>query len=277
VSFLKEGSMTKKEARVLVVEEDPYARDFIALLLARDWRTRVIGEVGSMTEMRSYFPNHPNANINMVLLSTELLEMERSPSHWKSELSSLPGKPHVMLFGSHLNAALARFIPFENFCGCLLKQEIHYALAWAVAYALDGCWTITPGVEPWIRHAVSDGEKTRHLRVMDGRHTNMHLTESESEYARLAFVFSMERPEVSHEKNVSINWGYGKISELYHKLGLDEILSGPDASVERLGKQFTQIPRFQQILKHAIKTRKKKDLETLAFHVLSMPDIEEPG
>ena len=34
-----------KDIRVLIVEDDPYARDMMSLGLTRDWRTRVVGEV----------------------------------------------------------------------------------------------------------------------------------------------------------------------------------------------------------------------------------------
>ena len=41
----------QKDIRVLIVEDDPYARDLMALLLTRDWRTQVIGELGKKEEV----------------------------------------------------------------------------------------------------------------------------------------------------------------------------------------------------------------------------------
>ena len=41
-----------QEIRVAIVEDDPYARDLMALLLWRDWRTRVVAEVAHPREVR---------------------------------------------------------------------------------------------------------------------------------------------------------------------------------------------------------------------------------
>jgi len=40
----------QKELNVIIVEDDPYARDFMSMLLRRDWRTRVVGEFISLSE-----------------------------------------------------------------------------------------------------------------------------------------------------------------------------------------------------------------------------------
>ena len=51
------------------------------------------------------------------------------------------------------------------------------------------------------------------------------LKNHQTEVGRLALIFSMERRELSDELGVSDNWGYGLVSALYKKLGLEEILS----------------------------------------------------
>ena len=43
-----------KDIQVLIIEDDPYARDLMALLLTRDWRTRVIGEIANEHELRDF-------------------------------------------------------------------------------------------------------------------------------------------------------------------------------------------------------------------------------
>ena len=34
-----------KDLYVLLIEDDPFARDLMSMLMSRDWRTRVIGEL----------------------------------------------------------------------------------------------------------------------------------------------------------------------------------------------------------------------------------------
>jgi hypothetical protein len=111
--------------------------------------------------------------------------------------------------------------------------------------------------------------------ALDGRKSIHDLTEHEADVARLALIFSMERRELSDEIKISEDWSYGLVSSIYRKLGLEEILSGEVDPAEYLGKAFVENPRFQETLRQAVKSRKKNDLETLAFHVLCMPEIRE--
>ena len=41
-----------QEIRVAIVEDDPYARDLMAMLMWRDWRTRVVAEVAHPEDIR---------------------------------------------------------------------------------------------------------------------------------------------------------------------------------------------------------------------------------
>lgn len=266
----------KKEARVLIVEDDPFARNWMALLLARDWRARVTGEAGSWDEMLAYFKS-PAEKPNCVLINTDLLGT--AP---EAALGSLPGAPLVLLIGktpSLSPGGQPLRLPFPNFGGWLLKREIRYALGWAVALADAGQWVVTPGTAAALRparaaHTTLSGTAGGKVLVLDGRKSIHNLTEHEAEVARMALIFSMERRELSDELKISADWSYGLVSSIYHKLGMDEIQSGEIDAVEFLGKQFAENPRFQETLKQAGKAR-RTDLESLAFHILTMPEIEE--
>ena len=230
----------KKEARVLIVEEDPFACNWIALLLARDWRTRVVGEAGSLVGMLSFLLNQPDLKTNLVLLDANLLANDPAAIRRLEDLRRLGEPPQVLLLGQWPSNAVTELLPFTGFCGYLLKPEIRYGLAWAAAYTGGQRWVITPGVERLIAQCAPGAA----LTILDGRKAGFQLTQSEDEFARLAFVFSMERPEVSDEKNVSVGWGYSKISEMYEHLGLGELLSGEVDPAERLGQAFVRQPRF---------------------------------
>jgi DNA-binding NarL/FixJ family response regulator len=263
----------KKEARVLIVEDDPFAENWMALLLARDWRTRVISEAGGVDEMLKA-TQAGDEKPNFILLNVDLL----TSAHVGDQLAPLAPPPTaalstplpVLLVGKSAETA-ARISPFPGFCGYILKSEIQYSLSWAVALASPDEWVVTPGVVPHLRRPRLP---TRAL-VLDGRKSVHHLTEHEVEVARMALIFSMERRELSDEIKISADWSYGLVSSIYHKLGLEEILSGDVDPAEYLGKAFAENPRFQETLHQAAKSRKKNDLETLAFHILCMPDIQE--
>ena len=60
-----------KDIQVLIIEDDPYARDLMTLLLTRDWRTRVIGEIANQHELRDFIEEfHPP--VDVVIVDTEI-------------------------------------------------------------------------------------------------------------------------------------------------------------------------------------------------------------
>lgn len=259
----------KKEARVLIVEDDPFAENWMALLLARDWRTRVIRETNSLEGMLSAL-NTGEEKPNFVLLNVDLLGDIHDWSKLASIAAPLIAPLPVLLFGKAAET-VTRIDTFPGFCGYILKAEIRHALSWAVALAEPEQWVITPGVRPYFRRS----DRPARVLVLDGRKSIHNLTEHEAEVARLALIFSMERRELSDEIKISEDWSYGLVSSIYHKLGLDEILSGEVDPAEYLGHAFAENPRFQETLRQATKSRKKNDLETLAFHILCMPEIRD--
>ncbi len=259
----------KKEARVLIVEDDPFAENWMALLLARDWRTRVVAEAAGLEAMLSAL-NAAEEKPNFVVLNLDLV----AGIHDWSRLAPLAAPlvaPLPVLMVAKTSHMVEQVDPFPGFCGCVLKSEIRHALSWAVALAEPDQWVITPGVEQHLRRP----KQTTRVLILDGRKSIHNLTEHEAEVARMALIFSMERRELSDEIKVSEDWSYGLVSSIYHKLGLDEILSGEVDPEEYLGKAFAQNTRFQEVLRQASRSRKKNDLETLAFHILCMPEIRE--
>ncbi len=259
----------KKEARVLIVEDDPFAENWMALLLARDWRTRVVAEAAGLEEMLSAL-NSVEEKPNFVVLNLDIV----AGIHDWTRLAPLAAPlvaPLPVLLVAKTAHNVDQIDPFPGFCGCVLKSEIRHALSWAVALADPEQWVITPGIEQHLRRS----SRPTHILVLDGRKSIHNLTEHEAEVARMALIFSMERRELSDEIKVSEDWSYGLVSAIYHKLGLEEILSGEVDPTEYLGKAFAENARFQEILRQAARPRKKNDLETLAFHILCMPEIRE--
>jgi DNA-binding NarL/FixJ family response regulator len=259
----------RKEARVLIVEDDPFAENWMALLLARDWRTRVIAEAAGLEEMLSAL-NVIDEKPNFVLLNLDLV----AGIHDWNKLAPLAAPliaPLPILLVAKSTQLVRNIDPFPGFCGYVLKSEIRYSLSWAVALAEPEQWVITPGVEQHLRRT----NRSPRMLVMDGRKSIHHLTEHEAEVARMALIFSMERRELSDEIKISEDWSYGLVSSIYHKLGLEEMLTGEIDPAEYLGSSFIDNPHFREILRQTSRSRKKNDLETLAYHILCMPEIRE--
>ena len=267
--------------QVLIAEDDHFSNNWMALLLARDWRTHVTAQVSDPGELRARLAN-PAEQIDLVLLDTEM----PGDAHWMQDMlqviSARPQTPRVLLTGTYPQEARLRLVPASSLCGYILKSEIRFGLAWAAALAMEWKWVITPGVETMLHRA-----KIGILRpyvVLDGRVPFWELTEHQTNAARLAFLFSMERRELADELGLTEDWVYGLVSSLYKKLGLSELLSGEVDPQVYWGEHPLVLSHVRQIIagmkqssaaRQAETKVKARDLETLAFHLLTMPEVRE--
>lgn len=275
-----------KEIRVLVVEDDFYARNWMEMLLRRDWRTKVIGEVGNpivLSALLKEMDAH-NERIDLVLIDTDIPHNQNWLNDVLECLAKYCPRTIILYIGVNPNIQIVKNHSQSNFAGYILKDEIRYALAWAVSLAAEGHIIVTRGVYDLFG-------KTNPLPpgtlILNGRNPIARLSKRDTEAARLAFMFSMERRDLADELEISEEYAYGLVSSLYEKLGLNDVLIGDLDSEQYFGNH----PAVKKHLREAFETlqeseakkivsgkslsRKIKDKETLAFHLLTMPEIEE--
>jgi DNA polymerase I-like protein with 3'-5' exonuclease and polymerase domains len=65
------------------------------------------------------------------------------------------------------------------------------------------------------------------------------------------------------------------VSEVYESLGIKDILSDDAFVKEYFGDYDLILGYIDQIRKESKGSGKSKDMETLAFHMLTMPEIKE--
>ena len=259
----------RREIRVLIVEEDPFARQWMALILARDWRTQLVGEVDELNN--PFFAAIRNVKrIDLILLDADLV----NPSNLQKIQSRLADKDlaKVLVIGNSPSQDVQQQIVHNPVCvGYILKSEIKYSLAWAADFCTNGKWVITPGL---LDSTLQNGTKHQEsMVILDGRKTISKLTNHEIEVARLALIFSMERRDLSREIKISDNWGNGLVTELYKKLGLPELLSGEVRPEDYFGNQPVILDRVNEILTEMRCSKKTQDKESLSFHILTMPEV----
>lgn len=263
--------------RVLVAEDDHFSSNWMALLLARDWRTRVAAQAASADDLRTCLAN-PVEKIDLVLLDTEM----PGDVHWLGDMlqaiAERSESPKVLLLGTHPQEQKLRHVPAENLRGYILKSDICYALAWAATMAMQQRWVITPGVETMLHRARISILKP--YLVLDGRVSFFDLTDHQTNVARLAFLFSMERRDLADELGLSQDWGYGLVSGIYKKLGLEELLNGEIDPQTYWGDHPAMLRHVREIISEVKQASgggkaKARDLETLAFHLLTIPEIRE--
>jgi DNA-binding NarL/FixJ family response regulator len=261
-----------RDTRVFVIAEDLFARNWISLLLVRDWRTRLVGDAGSLERVVDGLKNAAG-RIDLILIDTEISHNEPWMAPLLDALHSFAPSARVLLTGLKPDERLLRQSMEAQFTGYILKDEICHSLVWACVLGAEGKWVITPGLQPLV------GRMGLHLRrdsvMLDGRRTLSTLTDREIAVVRQAILFSVERYDLADELAISQDWTYGLVSGLYKKLGLEEILSGEVDPSIYLGQNRLVLDHVKGILERFKGSKKAVELESLAFHLITTPEIEE--
>ena len=265
-----------KEIRVLIAEDDFYARNWMELLLRRDLRTKLVGGVSEPAGLSAALEdmNRHSERVDLILIDTDIPHSPR----WLTEVLRSCGKyspkTAILFTGCAPNAEITRLKTLSRFAGYILKDEICYSLAWAVTFANEGRIVVTPGVRDMFDRPdlLPPGSL-----VLDGRRPIANFSKSDFERAQMAFIFSMERHELAHELGISEDFSYGVVSALYDKMGLDDVLDGTASAEQYFGSHPAVINYLKRTLEHLKRTgsKKAKNKETLAFHLFTMPDIQE--
>lgn len=271
----------KRDIRVMLVEDDLYARDLMGLLLRRDWRTQVVAETGDMGAVAGLLAKN---KVDLILLDAEHPSDPRWAARILDGIKAVKNPPKIILTGTRPDAATLQTLKSAVYTGYLVKGEIAYSLAWAVALAAEGSWVITPGVETLA--AASAFAFPRPPVVLDGVRPVTPFTPREAEIARLAILFNLPRRDLADELTKSPSTIFESVSQVYEKLGLWDILDGEvDPAVYFAGHDLV-LAHFKDSLaeiwpdKQARPSkqpetpgRKGHDKDTLAFHLLTIPEI----
>jgi DNA-binding NarL/FixJ family response regulator len=260
----------QRVVRVLIIEDDPYARDTMALLLRRDWRTQIVAESGQ-TEGLEELVRQTRPDI--VVMDTE----NPQDLHWVENIiravKAGRSTPHIFCTATFVNPRVLAELDQPYFCGYVVKGEIAYALAWAVVQAAEGSWVMTPSVRVAADHIPFHPVKTV---TLSGQRPILGLTPREAEMARLAILFNMRRANLADDMNIQYSTISEYVNQVYEKLGLHDIQDGSVGPENYFAGQTQILSHFQSSLDHIwLDGRKKKapDLDTLAFHLLTIPEV----
>ncbi len=266
-----------REIRVLIIEDDPYARDLMAMLLARDWRTRVVAELGSgsASEITNLL-ERPNHHIDLAIVDTETPSDPHWPAHAAEMLLAAQNPPGILYTCTRVDTSLLEHLPITRKGGYLVKSEILYALASAVCLAAGGNWVITPGVQ----EIAALDKLPEPTVIVSGDTPVAHFTRRENDLLRLGILFNLAQRDISDELIVSTDFVSEVMGHIYEKLGLHEILAG-EATLEEYFSDETVLARCRSILKRAPASSQNKNLRkapwmaTLAFHLMTIPKVEK--
>lgn len=258
-----------KDILVSIFSDDLFSLNWMSMLIVRDWRTRVFTEGGLISPMDA----EDTESIQYVDVVVADLDSFVQNTNLYSNLNQyLLENPSLIVIGvgSRIEPLFFQRIPSKNIGGYLIKSEISSSLGWAVSFACEGSLVFTPGPHQ-AAFALGFSSK-KPVRVVKSR-IYPGMTDRQSEIARLAIIFSVGRRDLADELKISDQWSYGVVSELYEKLGLNELANDKDDFLAYLENDPMIKIHIDEILAELGNSKKAKDLETLAFHILTLPEI----
>lgn len=266
----------QKELNVIIVEDDPYARDFMSILLRRDWRTRVVGEYSSLSGMElKQALRSPSAHVDILLLDTEVANDENWPAKVVQMTRVLPRPPLIVFTCTSPEPHILERILQAKGGGYIAKSEILYALATAITGAAKGQFVITPGV------LIVAGrlELPKDTLIMDGTMPAANFSSREKDLTRLGILFNLPQRDIADDLIISTDFVAEVMGHIYEKLGVREILDG-----EKGLESFFQDEKVQERCRGILQQyeangsrtgRKAPGMSTLAFHLLTVPETTE--
>ena len=85
----------------------------------------------------------------------------------------------------------------------------------------------------------------------------------------------MERKELADELGIVEDWSYGLVSQIYEQLGVKDILADNETEMSYFADQPLILAHIEKIRAAGKNSVKAHDLETLAFHIITMPEMVE--
>lgn len=260
----------EKTVRVLVAEDDPYARDLMVMMLTRDWRIRVTAEVESEEAVKAILQDFTK-RVDVILLDTELPHQEE----WNMPvmMNRQEKTPPVLFTGTRFNSQILAYAIQPPCCGYILKQEVQYGLAEAVWRAAQEQWIMTPT----IRREARAARLTLPARsvVVDGAVLAARFSLREREIARLSLLFGMSRREIADELQYQNPGEVGNlVSRIYRKLDLPQLIDG-EVNPELYFQEGKILEQFKKAQEQAKNGRAVRDRATLAYHLITLPNFEE--
>ena len=261
------------EIHVIIIEDDPFARNWMTLLTARDWRTKVMGDFDAPDKLGIFFKQNPLVKVDVIVVDTETSLGGDWIQQTFRAIQESRQSARILCTGIEANERTLRKLSDPVFVGYILKGEIPYSIAWAINLTMQGMWVTTSKVQ--LLAAQKGIELPPSCTILDGHESPFRLTnERQAREARLAILFSMERHELADELGIAEGWSYGKVRDYYIQMGLKEILTDDSDLEDYLAGENLILSYLEEMKEDYSGSGKTKWMETMAFHLLTMPKVE---
>jgi len=259
-----------KDILVAILEDDIFSSNWMSLLMVRDWRTRLIREFTNRSELCAFLEKSKQ-RFDVLIVDVDQFGEDFRIDKICRIFSEKNLEVKILLTSVLPKASVLRQINDDRVCGYVLKGEVGYSLSWIISFVFENRWVLTPGTLSlaFRQNFIIPDNKL----IIDGRKNLPGFTDHEAEVARFAFIFSLGRRDLADELKISEQWSYGLVSELYTKMGLSDILAGEEDLFSYIPENPIIRSHFKTIIDELGSSSKARDMETLAYHLITMPEI----
>ncbi len=194
--------MFSKNMRVLVLETDFYARKAINSYLAWDRRTRVVLLAETLPQVMRFLETCPPVALpNVALIDARAAD---SPDELVALIrcieESIKGVLTLVL-DHKLDMDMLRAVVQAGANGYLLRNELRVRVAWAICWARDEDFVVTPGVKAALEGEFED--RLFRARVIPPRKQYPELTNRIREALQLCVIEGMSADLAADEMGLS--------------------------------------------------------------------------
>lgn len=247
---------------VVVMSDDPLVRNWISLLIVRDWRTRLLDEISTTQNLSAQIlqkdlfliADFDSRDRNQTLRKLDAI----AEKHESLQFIALASTPDEKLMRD-----LSRRPSYRAF---LIKKECTISLAWAVVLVASKYFLYSPSAyECALANELPNPFGGIQL-IRDGQFSAAE--QRVQAMSRIAIIFSADRRIMADELVISEQWAYTTVSDLYKNLGLTDLSQHTNSLFEQdeqIKAHIAEITAEQKLGKKA------RDIESLAFHLLTCP------
>ena len=207
--------------RVLIVDDDYYAREALASLVARDARTRAWASAESVREALEALAataGQRAAGPDVVLLDVRLAEGERAGIEGIPAILELAPDIRVLVTSVSADDATVLAAVRAGTDGYVWKNETAERIATAVVRVAEGRFVLSRSIADRLLETIA-GLGSYVTEVVPDRIDYLDLTESVRKTLYLFCVAGLSAKEIASELQLSVNTVHARIKAAYSALG----------------------------------------------------------
>lgn len=203
--------------KVLVLDTDFYALQAINSYLAWDRRTRVTFLAESVQQMWSYIEKTPLAELpDVVVMDADHIGGATALITTIERLRQKIQQVKIICLAQFVDPDLVEAAASANAAAFMLKQEVRLRIAWAIVYALEHDFVVTPGITKACAHLFNT--RIFHAALLPEQREHPELTDRIRQAIKLCVVEGMPAHLAADEMGISLHTIRGYIKEGYRIL-----------------------------------------------------------